>query len=219
MNRRLPDARMTIFDFDGTLCDSTAYWEKVLVDFLLERGVEPPDNCMRLVKAAGMAGGAAIFAERFELPETPERIAEAWRKSMARNYRESVAIRPGAVKLLENLHSRSVTICIATAMERDMVDPVLERCGVTELFDLVLTIEDSPSGQKSPDLFLRCLERFGRAPGETVVFEDSPHAAEICRREGFTVIGVYDGGDDEDFERIRPFCLFTIREFDELPVS
>ena len=43
-----------IFDLDGTLLDSMPYWQHLLDDMLLSRGITPPDDLLDRTKTLGL---------------------------------------------------------------------------------------------------------------------------------------------------------------------
>lgn len=209
--------RAAIFDFDGTLFDSSPAWEEVLVGYLDDFGVPAPEGCiMDEVKALGLLGGAKKYRESYSIPRTPEQVVASWRKAMGERYREDIPLHAHARTYLEKLKNQGVYLALATAMERDFVESALERTGVDALFDLVVTTGDLGVDKGSPRIFEYCIEA-GAATNETsIVFEDSPTAARVCQTAGIPVIGVFDGMSEQDFMRMQPYCVKTIRSYSEL---
>lgn len=208
---------MAIFDFDGTLFDSSPVWEEVLVAYLGDFGVPTPEGCiMDEVKALGLYRGAQKYVETYRIPRTPEQIVSSWRASMGRRYREDIPLHEHARDYLEKLGAQDVRLALATAMERDFVESALERTGVDALFDSVVTTGDLGVDKSSARIFEHCIETAEATKGTSLVFEDSPTAARACQAAGISVIGVFDGMSEQDFMRIQPYCVRTIRSYREL---
>jgi len=208
--------KVAIFDFDGTLFESAVYWVKVINQYLVERDIETEDDILSIAKPLGISETAKMIREKFSLAETQNEIVTSWRSQMGKNYHDVIALREYAHEYIEKLHSKGISICLATAMERDFVIPALERTKIMPLFDLIVTISDVKANKNSPLIFQHCAEYFHVAPSECTVFEDSPQAAKICSDAGFHVIGVFDGVCVNDRELMSPFCDRFIDSFKEL---
>lgn len=209
--------RAAIFDFDGTLFDSSPAWEEVLVGYLDNFGVPAPEGCiMDEVKALGLHGGAKKYIESYRIPRTPEQVVTSWREAMGKRYREDIPLHAHAYAYLEKLKAQDVYLALATAMERDFVESALERTGANVLFDLAVTTGDLGVDKNSPRIFEHCIEAGASTNETSVVFEDSPTAARVCQAAGIPVIGVFDGMSEQDFMRIQPYCVKTIRSYSEL---
>lgn len=208
--------KVAIFDFDGTLFESASYWEKVIFQYLKERQVTPPDNILSIAKPLGISDTAAMFRERFSLLETQKEIVLNWRSQMGKNYHDVIPLKEYAFQYISELREEGVSICLATAMERDFVIPALERTGILEMFDLIATIADVKANKNSPKIFKYCAEKFNAKENECTVYEDSPQAAAICREAGFHVIGVFDGVCTNDCNLMKPICDKFIYSFHEL---
>lgn len=208
--------KVAIFDFDGTLFESASYWEKVIHKYLNERNITPPDNILSIAKPLGISGTAEMFRERFSLKETQKEIVFSWRSQMGKNYHDIIPLNEYADQYISQLKEEGVFICLATAMERDFVMPALERTGIIQLFDLIVTIADVKADKNSPKIFQHCAEQFNTRADECTVYEDSPQAAVICREAGFHVIGVFDGVCTGDCELMKPVCDRFIYSFHEL---
>ena len=208
--------KVAIFDFDGTLFDSSGYWVKVIEDFFQKRDITLPKNILNVVKPLGIKDAAAMFTEKFSLNEDALLVAQDWRNQMGDNYRNIIPLKMFAREYIKTLIRKDIKICLATAMERDFVMPALEREKLSKLFDSIVTIADVNANKNSAKIFEFCAEKYNVKPFECTVFEDSPKAAEVCFKAGFKVIGVYDGVCDDDYEFMKPFCTKYIYSFKEL---
>jgi beta-phosphoglucomutase-like phosphatase (HAD superfamily) len=208
--------KAAIFDFDGTLFDSAPYWVQVINDYLLQRDVTPPANLLSIVKPLGIKGAARLFHDDFHLTEAPQEIAKHWRSRMGRNYHHVIPLKEHARDYIEQLRGAGVSVCLATAMERDFVMPALQRTEILPLLDLVVTIADVNCDKSSAKIFEYCAEKLGVIPSDCMVFEDSAQAASVCSKAGFHITGVFDGVCEEDRDLMGPLCDLFIDSFDEL---
>ena len=80
----------------------------------------------------------------------------------------------------------------------------------TGLFDAILTSEDFEYSKPHPDCYLKAAARFGAAPTECVVFEDSFNGLKSGRAAGMTVIGL---ATTNAAETIAPLCDQVIKDY------
>ena len=63
-----------IFDLDGTLLDSMPYWQHLLDDMLLSRGITPPDDLLDRTKTIGLETATGMILQEFGLPDEPATV-------------------------------------------------------------------------------------------------------------------------------------------------
>jgi HAD superfamily hydrolase (TIGR01509 family) len=208
--------RVAIFDFDGTLYDSSPSWTDIIVSYLRSHGIEPPGYCFQMIKPLGILGGARMIVQRYSIGEDPEAVAAGWRKRIGVRYREDIPLRPGAREYLNFLRKKGATVCLATAMEMEYVQWALERTAAKPLFNAVVTAGELNTDKTSARIFLYCAEKYGARPQDAWVFEDAPAAAKVCHAAGFPVIAVFDGICMEDFEEMKLYADVRISSYAEL---
>ena len=81
----------------------------------------------------------------------------------------------------------------------------------SQLFDAVLTSEDFAESKPSPDCYLRAAARFGVAPADCVVFEDSFNGLKSGRAAAMTVVGL---STTNPADSIAPFCDVVIADYE-----
>ena len=81
-------------------------------------------------------------------------------------------------------------MAIASGGHHELVDATLAALGITELFQAVVCAEDYVRGKPAPDPFLEAARRLNVAPGDCVVFEDSPTGIEAAEAAGMAHVFV-----------------------------
>ena len=67
------DKRFAIFDMDGTLIDSMAFWKNLATEYLNAKGVAKiPADILEQIKPMTMSESAALFKQEFGLTGDPE---------------------------------------------------------------------------------------------------------------------------------------------------
>ena len=190
------DKKYAIFDMDGTLVDSMGFWKQLGVEYLTSRGIsrEAAEGVQERVKAMTMTECAELFRSVFHLPQTSEEIAGEINGMMDRHYQEDVPLKPGVAAYLAGLKAQGVRMCVATATAEPLARACLERLGVAQYFDFLLSCEEVGTGKDSPTVFLEAARRLGADPREVAVFEDAPYALDTAAKAGFWTVAVYDIG-------------------------
>ena len=81
-------------------------------------------------------------------------------------------------------------LAVASGGHRELVDATLEVMGIRDWFDAVVCADDYERGKPHPDPFLMAARLIGVAPGDCVVFEDSPTGIEAAKAAGMAWIFV-----------------------------
>ena len=186
------DKQYCIFDMDGTIADSMGYWKNLEREFLIEKGIENPDETLKEIQHMTIPAAMAFFIDRFGFEGTVESLTEEFDGLMAEHYRNDVEIKPGARAYLDKLKAQGAKMCIASATSTPLVKIALNHMGITDYFDFTLSCVEVNSSKDKPDVFLEAARRLGGTPEETAVFEDSLVASNTAKKAGFYVVGIYD---------------------------
>jgi haloacid dehalogenase superfamily, subfamily IA, variant 3 with third motif having DD or ED len=206
--------RYAIFDMDGTLVDSMAYWRRLSSEYLNSRGVaQIPQDILERIKPMTMTESAALFLRTFSLSGTPESIAAEMNALMERHYRSDIPLKSGVEDYLRALSADGVRMCVASATSEPLAEACLRRLGVLPRFEFLLSCERVGAGKNRPDVYLAAAKRLGAPAGEIAVYEDALFAADTAKRAGFYVVGVYDESAGRHWDQLSNLADETIRSF------
>ena len=79
-------------------------------------------------------------------------------------------------------------------------------------FDVILNSSHVSTGKPDPEVYLKAANALGKAPTNTIVFEDSVSGVEAGRRSGASVVGVTTTHTKEE---LSP-CSFVIDNFENI---
>lgn len=102
----------------------------------------------------------------------------------------------GALELIEALAAEKIKIAVGSSAPKENVDLVLNRLGVRDHVQVVVTGEDVQRGKPDPQVFLLAAERLGVPPDRCVVIEDAVPGIEAARSAGMKAVALVSTGRD-----------------------
>lgn len=179
-----------IFDLDGTLVDSMpahfAAWCEALAKHDAPN-VFPED----VFYALGGRPTKDIVAElngECGLHLDPVEMAVDKRNAFLKNIHQ-VTVIDEVADFARSLRGK-MPMAIATGGTRLVAEKTLQVCGLSDLFDEVVTANDVKCGKPAPDVFLEAAARLEIAPERCLVFEDAPAGIMAAQSAGMTVVSV-----------------------------
>jgi len=195
-----------IFDWDGTLADTTHAVVTSFQETLRRIGVEVGDAFIE--KRIGI-GAMNTFKEALEAvgkPYTERILEELVRHKIAAqvNLADTVTLFDGAIELLDSLRNK-VPIGLASMNNRKVIFNLLRKMRIAEYFQVVITADEIEHPKPSPDIFLECAGILDCSPERCVVVEDSVFGVEAARRAGMKCIAVPTGAyTRRQLEKMKP---------------
>ncbi len=185
-----------IFDYDGTLVDTTDLHARAW-SMALERygyGVGE-DRLRREIGKSGSVLVPSLLGDRIEADQ-----GEELREAHDDIYLDLVSkgtVRafPCAERLLRTARERGFRTALSTGSAREGVERVVEASGlnVLRMVDVVVTGSEVPSGKPGAEPVLAAARELGVAPSQCVLVGDTPYDVESARRAGAVTIGVGSG--------------------------
>ena len=205
--------KCAVFDFDGTLFDSMSAWESVGEIYLRSLGKEPMPHMRDDVRELSLYDSACYLRTRYALDISPAVIMSGINRVIENFYIHEVQPKPGAIRFLEYLRQHGVSLCVASASDRYLIEAALSRCGVTPLIDAIFTCTEVGCSKNDPIIFRTAMQHFGAARSNTVIFEDAIHAVRTAKRDGFYTVAVYDSSEKHQAE-LEQLCDCYIKDFE-----
>jgi beta-phosphoglucomutase len=182
--------RAVIFDVDGVLVDSY-------------RG--HLESWLRVAREHGLEITEADFARTFGRTSR-EIIAEFWgadlgdadrrriddrKESLYREIvRASFPAMDGAAELVRALHAAGFRLAVGSSAPPENIELSLERLGVRDLFEAVVTGRDVTRGKPDPQVFQIAAERLAVLPRCCIVIEDAPAGVAAAKAAGMACIAL-----------------------------
>lgn len=188
----LKNISAAIFDMDGTLIDSMWVWDTIDIKYLKKRGFSVPDKLRDDIIHLSFEETALYFKNRFNLSDSIEEIVNEWNDLAYIEYASNVNLKPYAKEYLSKLKAKGIKLAIATSNCTMLLETVLKRHGIYDLFDVITTTDEVDRGKDFPDVYLLSAKKLSVSPSECVVFEDILPAVMGAKAAGMKVVGVHD---------------------------
>ena len=187
---------LIVFDWDGTLFDSTALIARCIQAACADLGTRvPSDRDASYVIGMGLTDALAHAAP--ELP--PERYRE-----MADRYRHhyfgaqhEIVFFDGTLEMLKALKDRKHLLAVATGKSRRGLDDVLHTSALKGLFDATRTADETAS-KPNPRMLLELMDELQVDPQRTLMIGDTTHDLQLAANAGVARVGVSYGAHDHN---------------------
>ena len=188
-----------VFDFDGTLADTTEGILKTTEATLQRMGL-PAAEASVVQQAIGLPLQGSLRAAG--VPE--DRIDEAvdvYHELFYNVAPKHITIFPGVKEGLETLAEKGFRMAIATSRGEPSLVSLLTEHGIRQYFEVLGTTGCVERPKPAPDLVLWVLDRFGASPEEAMVIGDTTYDIEMGSAAGCSTCAVSYG--NHSVERLR----------------
>lgn len=197
---------LIVFDWDGTLMDSTAAITGAIQKACGDMGLPVPSR-----EAASYVIGLGLEdALRHAAPDLPHadypRLAAAYRKHYFALDGQLVLF-DGALALLHELKSAGYSLAVATGKSRVGLSRAMDRPELRGLFDTTRTADETFS-KPHPAMLHEIMAELASPPRRTVMVGDTTHDLQMARNAECDAIGVsYGAHDIAQLESLTPAGL------------
>jgi len=187
---------LVVFDWDGTLFDSTALITRCIqaacIDLDLPR---PSDRDASYVIGMGLPealqhAAPALPAERYH------ELALRYRHHYLARERELLLF-DGTLAMLQALKERKHLLAVATGKSRRGLDDVLATVRLRGLFDATRTADETAS-KPHPLMLLELMSELGAEPDRTLMIGDTTHDLQLAANAGTASVAVSYGAHEPE---------------------
>ena len=182
---------LIVFDWDGTLADSTALIAQSIQRACIDVGQPPPDDvAARFVIGLGLADAMRTVAPALPVERYGELSARYRDHYLARE--SDIPLFDGARELLAELDTAGYWLAVATGKSRRGLDRTLAANGLAGAFHAT-RCADEGFPKPHPDMLLHLMDRLAVHPYETLMIGDTTHDLELARNAGASGVAVSYG--------------------------
>ena len=187
---------LIVFDWDGTLSDSTALIVRCIQAACADVGATVPSDSA----AAYVIGLGLQDALRHAVPD----LAAARYPELASRYRhhyvarqDDLSLFAGTLDMLHALKVRHHGLAVATGKGRRGLDDALAHSQLKGLFDSTRTADETAS-KPDPTMLLELMREFGAKPARTLMIGDTTHDLQLARNAGTPSVAVSFGAHEHE---------------------
>ena len=182
----------SIFDVDGTILDSMEVWNTLASQYVQSLGTVPEKNLDEIVSDMSLEQSAIYLKNHYKINKQEERIISEILNFISDFYEYEVKLMPGFKEFISHYDSMNV---IGTSCDEELVKIALNRLGVLNYFEDIITCSKVNKSKDDPDFYLACAQVLNHRPEDIVVFEDADYCIDAARKVGFKVIKIKDWRD------------------------
>jgi beta-phosphoglucomutase len=185
--------RACIFDLDGVIVDTAKYhflaWKR-LADQLgihfTEKDNERLKGVSRMASLEIILGLGNKIIDQDKKNELA-RLKNLWYNDYIRKMTPE-EILPGSLDFVKELKKADIRVAVGSASKNTPV--ILDRVGISKLFDAVADGNNVEKAKPDPEVFLKASEMLGIEPEECIVFEDALAGVQAALNAGMICIGI-----------------------------
>ncbi len=180
--------KAVLFDWDGTLIDTTEHVYEANVEVMKSFGLPP------LTRERYGAAFSPNWRRMYAALGVPEHLVEGAADVWHGAYKgHGAELLPGAYPALERLVAAGIPLGIVTAGDRKVVSGQLRRTGVADLIGSAVYGDDSVEQKPDPAPLRRGLAALGHAttPAETAYLGDTLDDVRMARAAGVHAVGIH----------------------------
>ena len=194
---------LIVFDWDGTLFDSTGLIVRCMQAACADIGVAVPSA----ERAAYVIGLGLHDALQHAVPGLPaSRYPELGRR-YRHHYSASqhdLVLFDGTLAMLQALKQRKHWLAVATGKSRHGLDEALHDVQLKGVFDATRTADET-AGKPHPMMLLQLMQALGADPARTLMIGDTTHDLQLAINAGTASVGVsYGAHAPEAFAALGP---------------
>ncbi|WP_317299347.1 HAD family phosphatase [Collinsella tanakaei] len=183
--------KAVIFDMDGVIVDTEAYYQREQRRFVNEMGLNVSDREILDLVGQSHQTFQRVLADWWsragrELTlDAAEQTYRDWEALHPCDYK--AILNPGVADTIDELRSRGVRVALASSSPMDSILAVLEACDLSDKFELIVSGKDFHESKPNPAIYLYAIEKLDLDASECCCIEDSVPGIAAGKAAGLTV--------------------------------
>lgn len=105
----------------------------------------------------------------------------------------------GLIELLDYLDSNNISYAIASSSGRDRINYLLEKEGILQRFNVIVSGDDVGKSKPAPDVFLKVIEIMNISKDEAIILEDSENGYIAAKESGINYMIIPDNSFENNY--------------------
>ena len=204
-----------IFDMDGVLIDSEPVHLEAFRMMMEELGIEfDRAYYMQFIGSTTEHMWDKIIRD-FHITLSKEELMQISDRNVKKiNGSEGYPVMPGVKKLIQNIAGSGIRLAVASSSGMERIEDTLNKMGVKEMFNAVVSGIQVKNPKPAPDTFLEAAKMLGVMPDECIVIEDSLNGMKAAKNAGMICV-MYEN-DSLGTKVDSSYADYIIQGYDEL---
>jgi phosphoglycolate phosphatase len=191
-----PRYALIVFDWDGTLADSTQAIALSIQAACVDMGCPAPSlDAARHVIGLGLREAMAYLVPGLPTSDYDQMIQRYRAHWLPRD--PQVALFPGSVAMLAQLAERGHMLAIATGKSSAGLRRALHATGVADFF-AATRCADQCASKPAPDMLQELMQELATLPKHTLMVGDTTHDLQMARHAGVDALAICHGAHARD---------------------
>lgn len=185
-------AKLIVFDWDGTLMDSAAHIIACLQTALTDLNLpHKTDSEIKNIIGLGLREALAVLCPEANDVELTE-LTTRYREYFFHQEKEPTELFTGARELIKELQSQDYFLAVATGKGRRGLDKELSETGLGEFFPVTRCADESHS-KPHPQMLLEIIDWYGVEASDTIMIGDTDYDLQMANNANTHAVGVTYG--------------------------
>ena len=203
-----------IFDLDGILADSEPWWNEIDATLLAEHGITYRGEYHQNVLGVSYRLAIEFYKKAFGLSVSTEEMMRRRGEIATEFFANRIGLFPATRHVLEELRQMKLHLAVATSSVSASARPFLDRHGLTEFFEVIITGDEVQRGKPAPDIYLRVAEELSLPANRCVVIEDALPGIAAAKAANMRVAAIPDTRfvERREYDKQADYVLSNISE-------
>ncbi|MBU3724257.1 MAG: HAD-IA family hydrolase [Burkholderiaceae bacterium] len=211
----MPAIELVVFDWDGTVVDSTLSITDSIREACRDIGIAvPPAEDARWVIGLGLQDALSRVAPNLDADQQLQ-LTDRFRHHYLSRY-ESLQMFPGVMEILLRLTKSGIPLAVATGKTRVGLERSFDLTATRHLFQTSRCADESKP-KPAPAMVLEICSELGISPSSTLVIGDTTHDIFMAKSAGARALAVgYGAHAADELLSAQPMgCMHSVQELDD----
>lgn len=182
-----------IFDMDGVLIDTEKHYYAAWREAARMAGFDFQSEHALMLRSCDAQLASKMMKDIFGESFDYFAIRDVRRRLVAERIEKyGLEKKPGIDEILAFLREKGIKTAVATATPIELTLQHLEKIGVKDQFDKIVSAKQVKHGKPAPDVYLYACEQIGEKPENCIAVEDSPNGIRSAYAAGCKPVMVPD---------------------------